>query len=163
MAYKCDKQARKNEETAPSLLSPSVHTWVSRTWKIDSSFPLRTGPLEAGQARLPLSPEPSCQVRFLSSWILCLGQLSTALSLLELTFHILRRRAIMTCSLCGHYLGGLCVFKPRSGAANHQQGTVPANLELKNSKLGRRLMECQDDQQEQTWEPFLCFPGNTKS
>lgn len=142
VAYKCDEQACKNEETALSLLSPSVHTRSGPTWKIDSSFPLRTGPLEAGLARLPLSLEPSCQGKFLSTWVLCLGQLSTALSFLERTFHILRRRAIMTCYLWGHYLGGMCLFKPWSGTANQQQGTVPANLELKSSELGRRLVEC---------------------
>lgn len=120
---------------------PFTHA-VSPTWKIDSSFPPRTGPLEAGLARLPLSLEPSCHGKFLSTWVLCLGQLSTALSFLERTFHILRRRAIMTCYLWGHYLGGMCLFKPWSGTANQQQGTVPANLELKSSELGRRLVEC---------------------
>lgn len=118
------------------FLLPFAHA-VSPTWKIDSSFPLRTGPLEAGQAHLPLSLEPSCQSSF--NVVLCL---STALSFLERTFHILRRRAIMTCYLWGDYLGGMCLFKPWSGTANQQQGTVPANLELKSSELGRRLVEC---------------------
>lgn len=47
----------------------------------------------------------------------------------------------------------MCLFKPWSGAANHQQGT----LELKCSELGRGLVECQAGQQEHSWEPFLCF------
>lgn len=122
-----------------------------------------TGPLKAGQARLSFGLNQAAKVTF----SVIVDPLPGPSEHSALIFRADSSHSLQECD-CGLLLVGslsregfVCLFKPQSGASNQQQGTVAADLELKSSGLGRRLVACQD--RDGPWEPVLCFPGNTKS